>query len=226
VAILLASGSGSSSSTTVVHGAAGSPARDAGGSAQAGRYVQAGTFQTTSHAEAERQRLAGHGIEVEVVSSDTADELYPGFQVLLGGPLRSRTAEAAMLRSLHGDGVPSAFARNLTPAADLAGPEAAAGHWTGTMERTSADHSNLDGSLPATLTVASNGATGSLELPTLSCRISLTLASTGAYTLEYGGEPSCLGTGPLVVRPYGEEAMLTMLSPDTDSFALGTLTRD
>ncbi len=219
VAILLAAGGGSST-TTVVRGA-GAPADR---SVRAGRYLQAGSFQTVSHAQAERRRLAAHGIEVEVVPSDGAKELYPGFQVLLGGPFRSRSTEAAMLTSLHRDGVPSAFARNLTPA-PAAEPEAAAGRWTGRLERTSTEHPNLDGLLPATLVVASSGAAGSLEFPTLRCHVSLSLASTGGHTFSYSGEPACAGTGPLVIRPFGNELMLTLLSPDTDSFTLGTLSR-
>lgn len=223
VAILLAAGGGSSS-TTVIHRTA-PTGQGAGGSLAAGRYVQAGSFQTASHAEAERQRLAEHGIEVEVVSSDDADELYPGFQVLLAGSFDSRAAEAATLKSLHRDGVPSAFPRNLTPAPEGVEPEAAAGRWTGSLERTSAEHPNLDGLLSATLTVTSSGMAGSLELPTLRCHVSLSLASTGGHTFSYRAEPACAGTGPLVVRPSGDELMLTMRSPKTDSFALGTLSR-
>ncbi len=224
VGILLTAG-GSSSSTTVVRGATAPDGPGASGSLEAGHYVQAGSFQTASHAEAERRRLAGHGVEVEVVSSDDAKELYPGFQVLLGGPFRSRAAEAAMLTSLHRDGVPSAFARDLTPAPETAGPEAAAGRWAGKLERTSAEHPNLDGFLPATLIIASNGTAGSLDFPTLRCHAGLSLASTASHTLSYSEEPACAGTGPLQVRPFGDELMLTLLSPATDAFALGILSR-
>jgi hypothetical protein len=223
-AILLAAG-GTSSTTTVLRGAVGRAGAGAGNPIEAGRYVQAGSFQTASHAEEERRRLAGHGIEVEVMSSDDAKELYPGFQVLLGGPFHSRAAEAAMLTGLHRDGVPSAFARNLTRAPETAGPEAAAGRWTGELERTSAEHPNLDGLVPANLVIASNGRVGSLDFSSLRCHVSLSLASTASYTLSYRVEPACAGTGPLQVRPFGDELTLTLLSPATDSFALGTLSR-
>lgn len=225
VAILLAAGGGSSS-TTVVRSAAGAQRNRAGGPVRAGRYLQAGTFQTASHAEMERRRLAAHGIEIEVVPSDTAKELYPGFQVLLGGPVNSRAKESTMLTSLHRDGVPSAFARDLSPAPHVVEGDALAGRWTGELERTSSEHPNLDGPVPATLAVTSDGASGSLQLPTLRCRARLSLVAAGGPTFRYAMTPACGGTGPLVVRPDGSEAMLTLLSPDTDSFAVGTLSRD
>jgi zinc-ribbon domain/SPOR domain len=216
VAILLAAGGGSST-TTVIH------RETSDGSIGGGRYVQAGSFQTASHADAERRRLAAHGIEVEVVSSDEAAELYPGFQVLLGGPFGSQSAEAGMLRRLHRNGVPSAFARDITPAPNGVKPEAAAGRWRGDLERTSSEHPNLNGLLPAILTVATSGTSGSLELPTLRCHVGLSLESTGRHTFSYGMKPACVGAGPLVVRPSGGELMLTVRSPETDSFALGAL---
>lgn len=227
VALLLATGGSTSSSTvvqrTTVPGAA--EAADATDSIGAGRYVQAGSFQTTAHAEAERRRLAGHGIDVGVVSSNGAQELYPGFQVLLGGPLHSAAEEATMLRSLHRNGVPSAFARELTPAVETGGPEAIAGRWTGEVERTSSEHPNLNGVLPTTLTVAPNGTVGSLDFSTMGCHATLSLVSAASHTLSYDQEPPCAGSGTLQVRLAGGELMLTLLSPATDSFALGTLGR-
>jgi hypothetical protein len=222
-AILLGSSNGSSSTTTVVRDAAAATpsSTGAGGSIEAGRYIQAGSFQTTTHAEVERRRLAGHGLHVEVLSSDGAEELYPGFQVLLGGPLRSRAAEARMLQGLHRNGVPSAFARELTPA-QAAGP--ATGRWTGEVERTSAEHPNLDGTLSVALALTSDGTVGSLDFSTTSCQASLSLTST-SNVLTYRQEPRCAGAETLYARVLGDEVMLTLLSPDTDSFALGTLRR-
>jgi hypothetical protein len=224
VAILLAAG-GSSSSTTVIRRVQTSAGEAGGSPVPAGHYVQAGSFQTVSHAEIEQRRLAAQGIDVEVVPSDGAQELYPGFQVLLGGPFGSQAAEAAMLKGLRRDGVPSAFARDLTPAGAAGEPAGVAGRWNGDLEGTSQDNPNLAGLLPVTLTFASNGTAGSLDLASLRCHVSLSLASTDAHTFSYSGEPACAGTGPLVVRPFGDELMITMLSPDTNSFALGTLRR-
>ena len=123
-ALLLSDNGGSSSTTTVVtqsNGTAGeveggSAEASAPGSIEAGRYVQAGSFKFVADAERERRRLATAGVSVEVVPSEEAQELYPGFEVLLGGPLRSGSEEALLLKRLHRNGVPSAFARPLTPA--------------------------------------------------------------------------------------------------------------
>ncbi len=241
LAILLGAGGGSST-TTVLRGsapaaksaaaareaaaaekaaAAGEAAvTEAGGQIEAGRYIQAGSFQIAANAEAERRRLAEHGILVEVVPSDRAEQLYAGFQVLLGGPLRSRAAEARILEGLHQNGVPSAFARGLTPATD---GEPISGRWTGQVERTSTEHPNLDGVFPVSLEIASDEAAGSLEFSSIPCAASLSLTSTTNGVFTYNLEPACAGTGPLQVRSLGGELMLTLLSPHTDAFALGTI---
>jgi len=233
VAVLLGSG-GDSSTTTVVRqaeaptneGVAGTETSTGpNGPLASGRYVQAGSFQTFVHAEAERRRLAAQGIDVAVVSSDLAGELYPGFQVLLGGPIRSHATERALLQGLHRNGVPSAFARELTPATTGGGAPAAAGNWSGQLERTSSEDPKLSGPLPTNLTLSPDGTTGSLELASIGCRASLTLVSEANQVLDYSQEPACAGTETVRVRPLTDELMLTLLSPSTDTFSLGTLNR-
>jgi hypothetical protein len=231
-AILLGTGGGSSSTTTVLQDAATAPSHgtrissetgtEAAGSIETGRYIQAGSFQTEEHAEAERRRLSEHGIEVAVVPSDGARELYPGFQVLLGGPLHSGAAEASMLRGLHRNGVPSAFAKDLT-AAETDGP--IAGRWAGEVERTSGEDPRLDGSLPVSVAISSDGTTGSLDLSTLGCHSSLSLTSTASGVFTYTQEPACIAAETLYARVLGSELMLSLLSPRTDAFTLGTLER-
>lgn len=234
VAILLGSGGGSSTTTVVRQTEAPAAERVADPGARSGStdplepglYVQAGSFQTLVHAEAERERLAAQGVDVEVVSSDLAEELYPGFQVLLGGPIRSRGAQAVLLRGLHRNGVPSAFARELTPAADDGGATAAAGGWSGQLERTSSENPKLNGSLPATLTLSPDGTTGSLDLASIGCRGALSLVPGASQVLGYSQEPACAGAGTVWIRPLEDELMLTLPSPGTNSFSLGTLNRD
>jgi hypothetical protein len=233
VAVLL--GSGDDSSTTTVVRQAEAPAGEGVADTEAntgstgplasGRYVQAGSFQTSVHAEEERRRLAAQGVDVEVVPSDLAEELYPGFQVLLGGPIRSRATERTLLQGLHRNGVPSAFARELTPATSGGGAPAAAGNWSGQLERTSSEDPKLSGPLPANLTLSPDGTAGSLDLASIGCRASLTLVSEANQVLDYSQEPACAGAGTVRVRPLTDELMLTLLSPSTDTFSLGTLNR-
>jgi|GEM_PF-4820661 len=242
IAILLGTGGGDSSTTTVVQDVAPTTTTttvvhdvaptttvqvettpEAGDSIEAGRYIQAGSFQIAANAQDERQRLAGHGIEVEVVTSDGAQELYPGFYVLLGGPLQSHAGEARMLQGLHQNGVPSAFARDLTPAAGIGEP--VAGRWTGKVERTSSEHPRLNAVLPVTLALAPDEAVGSLDFSTIPCHADLSLTSKTSYVLTYSQEPACAGVGMLRIRSLGDELMLTLQSPHTDAFALGTLDR-
>jgi hypothetical protein len=234
VAILLGSGGGSSTTTVVQRTATRVPEKTdehgettgAVGSVEPGLYVQAGSFQTPVHAEAERLRLAARGIEVEVVPSDLAEELYPGFRVLLGGPIRSGADEATLLRGLRRNGVPSAYARELTPAVDAGGATAASGSWNGRLERTSSEDPELNGPLTATLTLNADGTAGSLDLAEIGCRADLSLASEANRVLAYEQEPACAGASTVRMRPLGDELMLTLPSPNTNAFSLGTLSRE
>jgi hypothetical protein len=239
-AILLANGGGSSSTTVLVGsnsrgGAeASSEAATAGttsesvqeaatDSVEAGRYVQAGSFKTVPHANAERERLAAAGIDVQVVSSDGVEELYPGFQVLLGGPLAAGSQEASMVKALHRNGVPSAFARDVTPALEIDSPAETAGRWSGVLDRSSGERPSLSGPLTVSLEMDSGGRSGTLEFSDPSCRDELTLSETTPTTLAYAQGQPCIGAGNLLVRPAGGQLMLTLQPIDTDVLVLGSL---
>jgi sporulation related protein len=230
VAILLSSGGGSASTTVVSR--EGQPAAAGGetvtlsphaGSLEANRYVQAGSFKFQADAEAERERLAAAGIEVEVLPSELARQLYPGFQVLLGGPFSSDAAEAQLLRELHHSGVPSAFGRELTPAAQISDPAVVGGSWTGSLERSSSSRPGLDGPLPASLSFDGDGRHGSLQLG--GCDIELTLAPSTTAALTYDERSACDESGDWQMRPAGDQLMLAQLPSGDDLIVLGTLER-
>ncbi len=241
LAILLAGGGTGAGTTVVVAKGSGTAADRATGSGsvaehpetgagspaaapeaiEAGRYVQAGSFKTASHAEEERERLAAAGVDVTVVSSDGAAELYPDFQVLVAGPIANTGEEKSLLVGLHRNGVPSAFARPLSPAPRLAGPGEAVGRWSGTLERTSVEHPDLDGSLPVRLEIDAGGRSGRLERG--NCSAALTLAESGPATLSYSQPAPCIGGGTLTIRPTQGQLMLSLLPPGNDVLTLGTL---
>lgn len=228
--LILAAGAGAALAILLSGG--GSPERTitrqarAVGTLEPGHYVQAGSFQTITHADAERRRLASLGIKVDVASSDEARELYPGFQVLLGGPFRSHSAEMAMVARLRRNGVPSAFARTLTPTTASGAASAIGGRWSGTIERTDSEHPDLDGSFPVVLTISGEGQAGSLEVSTTGCRTRLALTASDGPVYAYRQSSSCIGTGPVLVRDAEHELMLTLPMPGSDAFALGTLGGD
>ena len=216
VAILLAGGGRSTTATTRVTPGSAIAAEPI----DAGRYVQAGTFQTIAHAGIERRRLLTAGVDAKVVPAGDARQLYPGFQVLVVGPIESPAEEVTTLRRLHRNGVPSAFARRLTPAGEDTDPGSIAGGWAGTLEQTSPEH---NGTLPATMTIADGGSRGVLTVKSTGCRARLSLAPGGGPALSYVEEPSCGGVETVWVRRSSEGLMVTLLSPRTNSFALGTL---
>jgi sporulation related protein/zinc ribbon protein len=227
-AILLASGGGSATTTVVVNGKGTTtdepPEAPTAGAIEAARYVQAGSFRSPSNAAEEQDRLAAAGIEVQVVSSDWAQEFYPGFQVLLAGPVHSESEADAIDRALERNGVPSAFARDLTPALESGIPADAGGVWSGVLDRSSGERPSLNGSLEVTLTMEPDGETGALEVEGSNCRESLALSETTASTLSYSQDRPCVAGGPLHIRPIGPELMVSVLPPESDVLATGTLT--
>ena len=186
-----------------------------------GLYVQAGSFRSLPGAEEERARLAAAGVDVRVISSDGAAELYPGFQVLFSDPIVSTSQEHGVLAELKDNGV-DGFARELTPAPLLSGASQAAGHWTGALDRTSGERPNLNGSVPVTVEIASDGNAGTLETAA-GCSEGLSLKEEGPTSLTYSQDRSCVTGGDVFVRPAGTELMMAMLPLDTDIFVTGTL---
>lgn len=205
--------------------AAAEPPAAAVGTIGAGDYVQAGSFRTLAGAEAERERLEAEGVRVIVVESDQAQELYPGFQVLLAGPFTGAGAERAALRRLRDQGVPSAFTRALSPARGITGPEAIAGEWAGELERTGGSQQDLEGPHRVTLSADAEGRTARLDFEDLHCELDLTLSEAGEVSLAYGQEGKCVGEGEWRLRPDGDEISLVLLPPDTEIIVLGTLYR-
>ncbi|HEX5988688.1 MAG TPA: SPOR domain-containing protein [Solirubrobacterales bacterium] len=186
-----------------------------------GLYVQAGSFRTVDGAEEERERLAAAGVDVSVISSDGAAELYPGFQVLFGGPIFSAAQERRLLKELEDNGV-DGFGRDLSPAPLIGGASDAAGRWTGTLTRTSGERPNLNDELPVTVEIEPDGRAGTLETAD-GCSESLSLKVEGAMTLTYSQDTPCVSGGDVFVRPAGDELMVSMLPLGTDVFVTGGL---
>jgi len=227
---LLLSGNDGSTTTTIATTQSGGTAGEieggsaaeapAPGSIEAGRYVQAGSFKLAADAEEERRRLAAAGVDVEVEPSEEAEELYPGFEVLLGGPLRSGSEETLLLKELHRNGVPSAFARPLTPA-PLHG-RLGDGTWTGKLEESSSSHPKIDRTLPVTFVTSEGGKQGTLIFRDINCVAELQAEPAAGPSLRFGRESGCF-EGRWRVRPVGGKLMLTLLPPDSDVIVLGEL---
>lgn len=193
------------------------------GTIEAGSYIQAGSFRTVAGAEAEQQRLEAAGIDVYLADSDQAEELYPGFQVLLAGPLGSGAEGKSMLKRLHGNGVPSAFVRPLSPARAISGPEAAAGSWSGTLEVSGLGRPRQEGPLEARLSMDTDGHSGQLEFTERNCVVDLSLLAATDVTVSYAQDHGCVGAGDWAVRPEGEAVALTLLPPNSEAIVLGRL---
>lgn len=251
VAILLVSGGGDKSTTVVLDGSGesstvtvdsettasdrrtGADGSGSGGPSgavadeaiEAGRYVQAGSFRTTTHAEEERERLAAAGVDVEVVSSDGSADLYPGFQVLLAGPFGGAAEERRVVRALKENGVPSAFARSLAPAPEV-DASAVAGRWSGELERSSGERPDLNGAVPVVVEFDPDGRSGTLEAEGDDCTQGLTLSEEGSASLTYSQDGTCVSGGPVFVRPSGGQIMVSVLPLGSDTLTTGSLTAE
>lgn len=239
VALVLSGGGDDSKGQPAAASAAGSRSRPQAGSpppgggvsaslestVDPGRYVQAGSFRTVPGAETERRRLEDDGIDVAVLPSDEAQEFYPGFQVLLGGPVPSPADERSLLSRLHQSGVPSAFGRDLTPARAVGSPSEIAGTWTGTLERTGTSRPGLNGTLPVTLRGIDGGVNATIDFTGMRCEAELSIDGRTSFALSYGQFQDCAGAGSWKLRPNGDELAVVLLPPDTDTIVLGTLQR-
>jgi hypothetical protein len=216
---------GTASEPAVVEGPAVVVPASSPGSIEPGRYVQAGTFKFIADAESERERLAADGIRVDVVRSEEAQELYPGFQVLLGGPVRSAAAENSLLRKLRHSGVPSAFARPLTPAQGASPSELGGGTWTGELEESSTTKPILDRGLPVTFVVSADGQEGRLTFADPRCVAELEAEPSTGPSLRFGRSSGCFA-GTWRVRPTEDGLMLSLLPADSDVIVIGELRSD
>ena len=121
--------------------------------------------------------------------------------------------------------MPSAFARELSPALEIEGAAAAAGTWIGELERTSGERPGLNGPLNVALTVDPSGNSATLDFQDVHCRTTLQAAEATDFTVGYRQRGACVGGGTWWLRPSGDELMMTLLPPDTDTIVLGTLRR-
>jgi hypothetical protein len=131
-----------------------------------------------------------------------------------------------MIKTLHRNGVPSAFARDLTPALAIDGSRGVVGRWSGVLDRSSSEHPHLAGSLTVILEMDPGGRIGTLVFEDGGCAEKLLLRKASVTTLSYTQSRACAAAGDLQVRPAGGRLMLSLLPLDSDVLVLGTLSAD
>lgn len=181
-----------------------------------GRYIQAGSFRSPEGAGREVDRLLGEGIDVEAVPADWADELLPGFQVLLVGPLATTGEEKQALRQLE-DASVAGFGRDLTSSETVPGPEAAAGEWSGELERSHLRGGRRPSVYPVDFAIAADGESGTVEHVERDCSGSLTLIDDTGYSLAYAESiesGDCPRGGVWHLRPRTGEITAVWLHDD------------
>lgn len=190
----------------------------------AGRYVQAGSFRSPEGAQREVDRLVGEGIDVEAVPADWAGELLPGFQVLLVGPLATSGEEKQVLRQLE-DASVAGFGRDLTSSETVPGPEAAAGEWSGELERSHLRGGRRPSVYPVDFAISADGESGTVEHVERDCSGSLTLIDDTGYSLAYAESiesGDCPRGGVWHLRPRTGEITAVWLHDDIHVMVDGT----
>lgn len=183
-----------------------------------GRYIQAGSFRSPEGAQREVDRLVGEGIDVEAVPADWADELLPGFQVLLVGPLATSGEERQALQQLEDANV-AGFGRDLTPSGELSGPAVAAGSWSGDLEQSYLRGTRSPRTYRVDFTLAPGGESGTVDYPSRGCHASLTLSEESGFSLAYSESiesGSCRPGGVWHLRPEGAAVTAVRLYEDLD----------
>lgn len=184
-----------------------------------GRYVQAGSFRSAEGAQREVERLRGYGIDATSVPAEWANELLPGFWVLIVGPLEAGNEEQLVLHQLTRANV-SGFGRDLTPSTELSGPAAAAGSWGGKVERSYFKGARRAATYWIEVVIAADGESGTIGYPERGCHGTLSLIEDAGYSLAYGesiDSGECPSGGVWHMRPTDAGLTAVWLS-DTHEF--------
>jgi hypothetical protein len=190
-----------------------------------GRYIQSGSFRSPEGAEEEVARLRADGIDVFAIPADRADELLPGLQVLLVGPIAGSGEERRVIDALERDAV-SGFGRDLTPSTELTGPSSVGGGWSGEVEESSLRGFFDPRTYDVNMAVEDGGRIGTVDYPADGCGGSMTLIEDDGYSLaykeriEYG---SCIRGGVWHLRPTSEGLEAVWLHDDRDIMVQGTI---
>jgi hypothetical protein len=152
----------------------------------AGDYVQLGSFRRRSAAETLARRMASKaGIDAQVIASDDAAELVPGFFVVLAGPVDA--AEGRRLAHAARDGgVQDGFVRALRPDSATAAPADLAGSaFSADLRQVSAKTPSLNKHIPTTLTFSGGGRGGNVAYGVPLCSGTLTFLDANGPVLRY-----------------------------------------
>ncbi len=190
-----------------------------------GRYIQAGSFRSPEGAQEEVDRLTDAGIAVEAIAAAEADELLPGFQVLIVGPLSGARQEKRALRRLEAAEV-AGLGKDLTPSSAVSGPESAAGEWSGSVEQSYLRGSRRPSTYEVVFAIAADGEGGTIEYPGRECEGRLDLIEEPGYSLAYAETIEagpCPPGGVWHLRPEGSELTAVRLHEDREVMVHGTL---
>jgi hypothetical protein len=191
----------------------------------AGRYIQAGSFRSPEGAGQEVERLREYEVDAVSLPAAWANELLPGFHVLLVGPLSAGSEEDLALRRLARAGV-SGWGRYLTPTTALSGPEAVAGTWAGDVEQSSLRGPRRRTTYRIEIAIDADGGGGTIEYPERRCSGELSLIEDAGYSLAYeesiqsGG---CPAGGVWHLRPTGGVLTAVRLHDDREVMVEGDL---
>lgn len=192
-----------------------------------GRYVQLASFRGRASAKKYAKHIRARGIKAHVISSSEVEELYPSWQVVAVGPLRSARMQRRMIRRARRKGFGGGLARQYTAITRSATAADFAGQYRGTLKRMSPSHPGRNRRMSVQVTIKEDG-NGSVRYVTPTCTGTLQNVNVDRAVMawnEHIESGGCTDGGRWIVKLHGRELVMTWRHAGRDTWVAGRLRR-
>jgi hypothetical protein len=178
---------------------------------KAGRYVQLASFRGRTGAKRFAAQLRAHHLKAHVIASNVVDNLYPAWQVVAVGPVKTAKLQRRIVRRARHAGFPGGLARHYAPVVDRQSLELMAGDYAGRLKQKGPGRPSLTKTISATVTLAADG-TGTIRYDAPSCRGTLTVSGKPGAVVAWREsitEGNCTQSGRWTTRIYHHRLVMT-----------------
>jgi hypothetical protein len=202
---------------------------DSAGDFTPGSYVRLASMRRRAAAEHLAGLLSDRGVPARVINSDEVEELFPGFAVVVSGPVRSKARARTLIRRAKGLEITDAVQVPLSPASggpiDVSGLN---GAWRGTLSQAGAARAEDNRQLATAITFAAGGRRARIRYPGVPCSGDLSFVRTDGAIAVYSQRITfgdCPQGGTWMLRLRDSRLAGTWRRQDAPMFIAGYLTR-